>query len=105
MIAYAQYNFKKEMPQFRLTKEGIMSILRKRDIVMGLVIYVVSLGIYLVALSFGELSVVYPIFASVFVFVMLVSHQMLKERISRGRVLGVILIITGIVLTALTFGM
>lgn len=104
MIAFAQYNFKKEMPQFHITKEGIVSILSKREIQLGLVLYVIALGIYLVALSLGELSLVYPIFASVFLFVLLISRKMLKEMISPVRVLGIILIISGIILTAMTFG-
>jgi len=104
MIAFAQYNFKKEMPQFHITREGIISILSKREIQLGLVLYIIALGIYLVALSLGELSLVYPIFASVFLFVLLISRKMLKETISPVRVLGIILIISGIVLTAITFG-
>ena len=103
MIAFAQYNFKKEMPQFHITREGIVSILSKREIQLGLALYVIALGIYLVALSLGELSLVYPIFASVFLFVLLISRKMLKEMISPIRVLGIILIISGIVLTAMTF--
>lgn len=104
MIAYAQYNFKKEMPQFHMTKEGLFSILKKGEIRIGLVLYIIALGIYLVALSLGELSLVYPIFASVFLFVLLISHTLLKESISPARILGIILIVTGIALTALTFG-
>lgn len=105
MIAFAQYKFKKEMPKFEMTLGGIKSILHNREILFGGVIYVVSLGIYLVALSLGDLSLVYPIFASVFIFVMLVSRQLLREMVSPVRVLGVGLIVIGIVLTALTFGM
>ncbi|MDE1869809.1 MAG: hypothetical protein KGH71_02365 [Candidatus Micrarchaeota archaeon] len=103
MIAFAQYNFKKEMPQFHITREGIISILSKKEIQLGLVLYVIALGIYLVALSLGELSLVYPIFASVFLFVLLISRKMLKEIISPVRVLGIILIVSGIILTAMTF--
>ena len=103
MIAYAQYNFKKEMPKFHMTKEGISSILKKSDIRLGLALYIVALGIYLVALSLGELSVVYPIFASVFLFVLLISRQLLKESIGPARAVGIVLIIAGIILTALTF--
>ncbi|MDE1850814.1 MAG: hypothetical protein KGH54_03410 [Candidatus Micrarchaeota archaeon] len=105
MIAYAQYNFKKEMPKFEMTIKGIKSILHNRGILFGMVVYIISLGIYLVALSLGQLSIVYPIFASVFIFVMLVSRQMLRELVSPVRMLGVGLIVLGIVLTALTFGM
>ncbi|MDE1846177.1 MAG: hypothetical protein KGH53_02765 [Candidatus Micrarchaeota archaeon] len=103
MIAFAQYNFKREMPKFHITKEGMISIISNGKIQIGLVLYVVALGIYLVALSLGELSLVYPIFASVFLFVMLISHRMLKELVSPVRALGVVLIIAGIVLTAMTF--
>lgn len=103
MIAYAQYNFKKEMPKFHMTKDGIVSILKKNDIRLGLVLYIIALGIYLVALSLGELSLVYPIFASVFLFVLLISRQLLKESIGIPRVIGIVLIISGIILTALTF--
>lgn len=105
MIAYAQFVFKTQMPKFGMNTREIVAILRNKKILTAGVIYVISLLIYLGALSFGQLSIVYPIFASVFVFVMLVSRHLLKELMSPVRVLGLILIISGIVLTALTYGM
>ena len=103
LAATAQLLFKSSIKQFKLNKEGILSVFKNRQIIIGIVVYVIGLGIYLQALHFGELSFIYPIFASVFIFVALISKYKLREKIGIARAAGIGLIILGIILTALTF--
>lgn len=51
----------------------------------------------------GDLSFVYPTFASSFIFVILFSKFGVGERIGITRVAGVLLIVVGIAIIAMTF--
>lgn len=103
LAAFAQYFFKKSLPSFRFNAREIISLLRRRMVLLGLLIYFVGLGIYLVALYHGQLSFVYPVFASAFVFTLLISRYMLGEKIGTARALGVVLVVVGIAVIAFTY--
>ncbi len=103
LAAYAQYLFKKNVPSFKLNIKEILNLSKNRYLVIGIILYALSLLIYLVALSSGELSFVYPIFSSTFIFVFILSAFVLKEKISRIRVAGLALIILGIIIVSLTY--
>ncbi len=103
LAAIAQYLFKKTLPRFRFHTKEIISLLRYRTLLLGLLVYFISLGIYLVALYYGQLSFVYPIFASSFAFVLLFSKYLLNERIGTARIVGVALVVIGITAIAFTY--
>ena len=102
--AFAQYLFKRSLKAFKLDLKGIISLASNRGIIIGGIIYLASLAVYLVALGSGQLTFVYPTFASTFVFVLLISHFALREKVTRIRALGMLLIIAGIAIVALTYG-
>ena len=66
--------------------------------------YFVSLVIYLYALSNAQLSIVYPTFASTFIFVTLLSVVALKEKVTGKRAAGILMVFFGIVIIALSIG-
>lgn len=99
-VALAQYLFKKSVPKFRFNMPEIFSLLANRNIIIGLLIYLVGLVFYLLALGSGELSFVYPAFASTFIFVIAISHFALKEKVGYRRIAGVLFIIFGIILVS-----
>ncbi|MDE1761806.1 MAG: EamA family transporter [Candidatus Micrarchaeota archaeon] len=103
LAAFAQYLFKRSIKEFHLDRKGIISVFENREVLLAIIIYIIALAVYLQALRYGELSFVYPIFASVFVFVMIISKYKLKEPVGIARIAGTLLIILGIALTALTF--
>lgn len=103
IAAAAQYLFKSSMPRFDASPSGLISLVHSRGVVLGLLLYAASLVVYLYALSVGELSFVYPTFASVFVFVLLISRFKLGERITLHRAAGVALVVIGIAVIALTY--
>lgn len=102
VAAYAQLLFKTGAVKFSFSVGNVMSLLRRRMIILGLLLYAVSLAVYLYALRFGELSFVYPAFSSTFIFVMLISRFKLKERITPKRAIGIAMIMLGIFLVVIS---
>ncbi len=103
ITSLAQLLFKKALGS-RLEKKGeVLKLIRNRRILTGLGMVFVALAIYLYALSSAPLSIVYPTFASTFIFITLISHFWLKEKIPAIRILGVLVIFIGIVVVASTY--
>ncbi len=100
IVAYAQYVFKKSVPKFKFDLSGLLSLAKNRMVVAGILIYMIGLVFYLFALGSNQLSFVYPAFSSTFIFVILISHFMLKERIGGVRLAGILMIILGIALVS-----
>ncbi|MDE1855460.1 MAG: EamA family transporter [Candidatus Micrarchaeota archaeon] len=104
IAASAQYLYKRGIAKFRFSLKEIINEFKKRDILLGGTLYIVSLAVYLYALDNAPLiSFVYPVFASTFVFVLLISKLVFHERINLHRVAGMALIILGIAVISLTF--
>jgi multidrug transporter EmrE-like cation transporter len=103
IAAFAQYLYKKSVKRFEFSAKSIIGTFRNSETVVGLASYVISLGVYLYALSSAPvISFIYPVFASTFVFVLLISRFVLKEKINKYRVAGVLCIILGITLISTT---
>jgi len=104
IAAASQYVFKKNIKKFKLGFAGIVSVLKNRQMVLGLGMYLVSFLLYIYALHAAPiLSFVYPVFASTFVFVLLISKYALNEQVSIARALGIFCIIAGIMIVSLTY--
>lgn len=102
--AAAQYVFKRNVGEFEFSSKHVLGILANRQMLLGLGMYAVSFVLYIYALHAApELSFVYSIFASTFVFVLLISKYALNERINAFRAAGMLLIVLGITLVALTY--
>ena len=100
--SYSQFLFKRSLKTKLNTIWDILGTLRNPTILLGLGGYVVGLLLYLTALSHSQLSLVFPIFASGFIFVTIISAIKLKEKVSILRVAGILLIFLGIVIVALS---
>ncbi|MDE1768378.1 MAG: EamA family transporter [Candidatus Micrarchaeota archaeon] len=100
IVAYAQYTFKRSIHKFRFDAHGVLSLLSNRTVMLGMLVYLVGLVFYLLALGSGQLSFVYPAFSSTFIFVMLISHYKLGEKVGYGRLAGILLIIAGIAMVS-----
>lgn len=104
IASFSQLYYKKGLKmKINNLADGI-DALKNRNIQLGVLGYIVSLVIYLYALSNAQLSVVYPIFASTFIFVAVLSAVLLKESLSRTRILGVLLVFLGVVIIAFSIG-
>lgn len=69
---------------------------------MGLFCYAVGLFIGIVALRFGDLSVLYPLSSTTYIWVTLLSKYKLKENINFFKILGIGSIIFGVYLIGLS---
>lgn len=69
---------------------------------MGIVILSIFFGLYLIALSWADLSFVLPVTAFGYVLNALMSWQLLGERISAARWLGTIIICAGVAVVSRT---
>ncbi len=76
----------------------IISIITNYELIMGMVLY--AIGGILLILSFrgGEVSVLYPIFATSYIWVSFLSIYFLGEIMNLFKWLGVFAIVAGIVL-------
>lgn len=72
-------------------------------IFIGLVAIVCSLFAWMAALSRIELTIVYPIATGLgYVLITIAGHYLLGESLSSARLLGIVLIVTGVVLIGRT---
>lgn len=105
LSAVAQYVFKRSVGEFHFSVGHMVGMLRNRQMLLGLGLYGLSFALYIYALhSAPQLTFVYPVFASTFIFVLLISKYYLNERINRVRAAGMLMIVLGITLVALTYG-
>jgi len=74
----------------------IMKIVSNYLLIIGLVLYAIGAVILIFALKNGELSVLYPIYSTSFVWVILISYFFLNEIINIWKIAGIILIIGGV---------
>lgn len=74
------------------------SLLRNRFIYFGVFFYGISTLIFIPQLRYGELSILYPVASTTYIWVILLSNIVLKERIGKYKIAGICGIIIGIVL-------
>jgi len=76
---------------------NIFKIIKNKDLILGLMFYGLGTILFWPALKGGELSVLYPIVSTVYIWVTLWSVMMLKEKMSKQKWIGLVLIILGVV--------
>ncbi len=99
--SFAQLMFKRSVKKID-SLAHLVGLLRNKGVLLGLLGYFIGFLIYITALSGGALSIVFPIFASSFIFVTLISATVLKERITLIRAAGVLLVFVGITIVAIS---
>ncbi|MDE1822943.1 MAG: EamA family transporter [Candidatus Micrarchaeota archaeon] len=104
LAAVAQYLFKRSVPKFNFRTREILGLAKSGRLLAGVFVYFVGLALYLYALGSGELSFVYPLFSSTFIFIALISVFVLRERMGIARLSGMALVLIGILLISSTYG-
>lgn len=102
LTSFAQLLFKMGVPKKMGSMVHVFRLVRNRKVLCGGALYLLSLIVYLYALGNADLSIIYPTFASTFIFVALLSAFVLKEKVGGLRVLGVSLVFLGIIMIAYT---
>ncbi len=92
LTATGQFLFKMGSANMGLS----LSLLTNWYLIAGFAIYGISAVILVVSLKYGELSVLYPIIAFSFVWVNIISFELLGEELNTFKWAGVSLIIIGV---------
>ena len=80
---------------------SLIKIITNYNIIIGIAIYAVGAIILLIALRGGELSVLYPIIATSYIWVTLLSIYFFNEVMNFYKFAGIAAIISGIILIGL----
>src|SRR3989344_6432088 len=75
---------------------GIMGTINNNYIIAGLAVYAIGGALALMAFRRGQVTVVYPIFASSYIWVSLYSLYFFGEKIGFFKLAGILTVFTGI---------
>ncbi|MFA5364432.1 MAG: EamA family transporter [Candidatus Bathyarchaeia archaeon] len=78
----------------------IKMLLSNYHLILGLAVYGVSTVLYVYSLSKGDLSIIYPVVATSYIWTMMFSKIFLKEQIGLISWAGVAFILLGVTLIA-----
>jgi uncharacterized membrane protein len=84
---------KKASKGFRL---NIKALITNYYLIGGVAFYGIGTVLFIPALRGGELSTLYPIVSTTYIWVSLLSLKLLNEKMSRVKWLGILLIIVGV---------
>ncbi len=90
------------LKNFQAYLEFMRNILKIPAIWLGLSSMAVGLVIWLIALSQGDLSFVFPIGSLQYILILLAARIFLGEKIDRMKLLGTLLVTAGIILITLS---
>ncbi len=74
----------------------IRDLIKNYHLIIGFLFYGLGTVLFIPALKGGELSVLYPLVATTYIWVSLWSVKILKERMNQKKWAGVILVIIGV---------
>ena len=95
--AFGALYLKKASSKFRISSQ-----IKNINLIIGLFFYGFSTLIFLFALKFGELSIIYPLVSLTYVWVVLLSYFKLHESLNKFKIIGILLIVLGVSLIAYT---
>ena len=75
---------------------SITKLFSNWELLLGLFFYALPVFLFLVALRAGELSVLYPFVATIYIWISLLSMKFLGEKMNKWKWLGIISITTGV---------
>lgn len=79
----------------------IKNILRNTNLYLGGILYLASAFLNIYLLKFMEYSVVLPLTSLTYIWTMGLSYAILKERITKNKIIGVVAIVIGAICVAL----
>lgn len=79
----------------------INNIIKNYYLIGGFLLYAVGTILFIPALKGGELSVLYPLVATTYIWVSLWSVKFLKEKMNKQKWIGILLVIVGVVFIGL----
>ena len=79
-------------------------LLTNYHIILGVAVYAISTALYLIALNKEQLSIIYPIAATSYIWTTIFSKIFLKEPVGLTSVIGIFFILLGVTLIATQAG-
>jgi len=79
----------------------ILSLITNVPLIIGMVLYGIGAVLMIIAFKGGEVSVLYPIIATSYIWVTLLSFYLFNESINVLRVVGILLIVFGVVFVSI----
>jgi uncharacterized membrane protein len=76
---------------------NIISLITNVPLITGMALYVIGAFIMIAALKGGELSVLYPIVATSYIWVSIMSYYFFNDNLNLFRWVGIFIIIVGII--------
>lgn len=92
--AMGAYFFKKASVQVT----NIRTLLRSKELYLGGLLYVLSAVINILLLRYLQYSILYPMTAITYIWTVIVSHNLLGEKISKKMILGITLICVSVII-------
>jgi uncharacterized membrane protein len=99
--ALGSYFLKKSSKNLKLS---LSTIIGNKSLIIGVILYILSSVLFIPSLKYGELSILYPFVALSYVWVIVFSTKLLKEKMNSFKWIGVFLIIIGVVFIGLGSG-
>ncbi len=75
---------------------NIIKLIKNKNLILGILLYGISTIIFIPTLKYGQLSVLYPLVATSYMWTTLVAVKFLGEKMNRFKWIGIILIIIGV---------
>ena len=79
---------------------NILSWITNWHVILGMALYGISAILFITALKFGNLSILYPVIATTYLWVIIFSLLFLGESFSPIKWAGIALIVSGVILIA-----
>ena len=72
------------------------SLIKNKYLIGGVVIYGIGTVTYIIALRGGELSLLYPLISTTYIWIAIFSQKILGEKMNKFKWLGIICILAGV---------
>jgi len=79
---------------------GNLKMFLSREFILGGLLYFLSTVPFLIAVKFGDVTILYPFVATSYIWVIIVSKFFLSEKINIWKTFGILFIIVGVILTS-----
>ena len=82
--------------KFGMNSFSIVTILTNYFLMGGLLIYILGAALLILAFKGGEVTVIYPVFATSYIWVLILSNLFLGEVVTPMKLFAVLIIVTGV---------
>ncbi len=89
---------KKGAHRFKL---NLKSLITNKYLIGGVILYGLGTVIYILALRWGNLSILYPLISITYIWIAVLSQKMLGEKMNKYKWIGIGLILVGVSLIGL----